>query len=85
MRGGRPLPIPRGDVEALQRDAVQRLKLRSNWANIETGTAVEVREGPYQGHRGVCVSCAETEIVVMLMVFGRPCPVPMDREWARAV
>ena len=83
--GGRPHPIPRGEVEKLQDEAVLRLKLRANWAAIEPGAAVEVSEGPYRGHRGVCASCTEADIVVTLIVFGRPCPVPMDRGWARAV
>ena len=80
---GKPQPVARGAVEALQAATAQRL-LQEPEMPWRPGAACELRQGPFQGQPAVILSVGTDMALVSMLMFGQLREVAVDVDCLRA-
>jgi transcription antitermination factor NusG len=79
--GGRPLPIPAHEIEAIQRIVDTRLAVEP-WQAMRAGQRVRVEVGPLRGIEGVVVTVRNRHrMVVSISMLQRAVAVEINPEW----
>lgn len=79
--GRRPIAIPAGEIEALQRIVAADLKPQP-WPFLETGRRVRLEVGPLRGTEGIVVKSGGGErVVVSISLLRRSVAVEVDAAW----
>lgn len=77
---GRAAAMPDSQIAKMLLGEDGRLKLPVEHGDeLKPGTAVSVREGPFEGHAGTVIECDGVKTRVGIEIFGRVTPVWLDR------
>lgn len=78
--GGKPAPVPSGEVEKHMADDGELCNLaREELPELEAGTSVKIEAGAYTGNSGIVISCNGLVTVIEVEAFGRPVPAKIAR------
>ncbi|MBP6782808.1 MAG: transcription termination/antitermination factor NusG [Verrucomicrobiales bacterium] len=77
---GRPIPMPRHEVESMLAQIKEREGSVKPSITHEVGDSVVVSDGPFQGQAGVIaeINEAKGELMVSVNIFGRETLVPLE-------
>lgn len=83
--GERPMPLPIGAVEDLQRRAEngefdKRVMSAPKIPPIAPGTPLRVLGGPFEAFEGICLMSTSDRVRVLLSMFGRQCLATIERK-----
>jgi transcription antitermination factor NusG len=77
---GKAAWVPDALIEKLVEDAPRRLELaKQHGPVLDAGSGVRIKDGTFEGHRGVVIQCDGINTQVEIEMFGRPVPVWLDR------
>lgn len=76
-----PLPIPAGEIDALQRVIDNKLT-REPWPFLRTGQRVRIQRGPLRGIDGVVLMVkSQRRLIVSLGLLQRSVAVDIEMDW----